>query len=238
MHQHSEPRAEHKRFAIISDPVYAPDDRRLLASNASSGVLRGPPQESPNKLTRLPYSGMEARAVSRALGGDTIQLSGVDATPARVLQLAASDLAVLHFATHAAARMDSPEQSALYLSEYSADGTLREDSQLNVSEIMRSGLRADIVVLSGCETGEGSRLRGEGVLGLTYGFLANGSLAVVAALWPIEDAATAKLMSEFYGAYRESGRAAEALRSAQLRVRGSTKAAVWSSFVVRANGFP
>jgi CHAT domain-containing protein len=81
-------------------------------------------------------------------------------------------------------------------------------------------------------------LRGEGVLGLAYGFLANGSHAVVAALWPIEDAATARFMSEFYTAYRASGRAADALRTAQLRTRESADAEVWSSFVVRANEFP
>ena len=74
---------------------------------------------------------------------------------------------------------------------------------LTVGEIARTGLRADVVVLSGCATGDGGELRGEGVLGLTYGFLANGSRSVVASLWPIEDASTARFMSEFYGAYRQ-----------------------------------
>jgi CHAT domain-containing protein len=45
-------------------------------------------------------------------------------------------------------------------------------------------------------------------------------------------------MSEFYGAYRASAQPAEALRRAQLRTRGAVSPAVWSSFVVRANGFP
>jgi hypothetical protein len=45
-------------------------------------------------------------------------------------------------------------------------------------------------------------------------------------------------MNEFYLAYRDSGKTAESLRTAQLRTRDSAKAAVWSSFVVRANGFP
>ena len=73
------------------------------------------------------------------------------------------------------------------------------DSRLTANDIARSGLRADVVVLSGCATGDGSALRGEGVLGLTYGFLANGSHSVVATLWPIEDASTARFMNEFYG---------------------------------------
>ena len=63
------------------------------------------------------------------------------------------------------------------------------------------------MVLSGCATGDGRELRGEGVLGLTYGFLANGSHTVVASLWPVEDALTARFMEEFYAAYRSSGSA-------------------------------
>jgi CHAT domain-containing protein len=231
--------AREKRVAVVFDPVYAADDRRLIASNDNGGILRGPLPASPNRLTRLPHSALEARAVSAALGSsDTIQISGFAATTARVLQLAQNNLSVLHFATHAAARADSPEQSALYLSEYSPEGALLTDSKLSVSEIRRAGLRADLVVLSGCDTGGGGRLRGEGVLGLAYGFLANGSRSVVAALWPIEDASTARFMNEFYGAYRSTGSATDALRTAQLRTRGSANAAVWSSFVVRANQFP
>jgi len=227
-----------RRVAVISDPVYAPDDRRLPAIGAG-GNFRGPRQPSANKLTRLPYSALEARAVMNAIGApDTIELAGFDATPDRVMRLPSNELAVLHFATHALARKDSPDRSALFLSEYSPDGVLLPESRLTASDIMRTGLHARVVVLSGCATGDGSALRGEGVLGLTYGFLANGSRAVVASLWPVEDASTARFMNEFYRAYGANGRAADALRSAQLRTRANATSAVWSSFVVRANGFP
>jgi len=233
-------KSHNTRVAVISDPVYAGDDRRLrIAQGGAAGTLRGAPRASTNNLTRLPYSALEASAVMKAFGSaDTIQLSGFDATAERVLKLPSSELAVLHFATHAVARQDSPEQSALFLSEYTSEGMLLPDSRLTANEIARSGLRADVVVLSGCATGDGSALRGEGVLGLTYGFLANGSHSVVATLWPIEDASTARFMNEFYQAYRGSGRAADALRTAQLRTRSSAAPAVWSSFVVRANEFP
>lgn len=232
------PKEIHTRIAVVSDPIYAADDRRLAAAEGG-GTFRSPPPQSPNNLTRLPYSALEANAVTKAFGAtDTIQLAGFDATPAKVLQLHSNALAVLHFATHAMAKSNSPEQAALFLTEYAPDGALLPSSRLTANEIRRSGLRADLVVLSGCATGDGSELRGEGVLGLTYGFLANGSHSVVASLWPIEDASTARFMSEFYKAYRESGRAADALRSAQLRFRAHSAAPVWSSFVVRANEYP
>ena len=126
----------------------------------------------------------------------------------------------------------------MFLSEYAADGSRLPSDRLTADDIARSGLRADVVVLSGCATGDGRELRGEGVLGLTYGFLANGSHTVIASLWPVEDALTARFMEEFYSAYRASGRASDALRIAQLRTRDSAGPAVWSSFVVRANGLP
>jgi CHAT domain-containing protein/tetratricopeptide (TPR) repeat protein len=234
------PRARPTMVAVVSDPVYAPDDRRLhLAATDATGNYRGPLPPSPNNLTRLPYSELEANAVTRAFGAaDTIRLSGFDATTNRVLGLPFDDLAILHFATHAQARKDSPEQSALYLSEYSVDGALLPQSRLTTGDLARAGVHAEVVVLSGCATGDGGELRGEGVLGLTYGFLANGSRSVVAALWPIEDSSTARFMNEFYRAYRNTGRTAEALRTAQLRTRATTSPAIWSSFVVRANEFP
>ena len=227
---------EHMRVAVISDPVYTPDDRRLTLAAGDAATFRGA-EASADRLARLPYSAIEARAVVRAFAGmDVIELAGFNATARRVIELPSQDLGVLHFATHAVARRDAPEQSALFLSEYAADGTPLAKDRLTADDIARSGLRADVVVLSGCATGDGRELRGEGVLGLTYRFLANGSNTVVASLWPVEDALTARFMEEFYAAYRATGRAADALRTAQLRTRGTAAAAVWSSFVVRTNG--
>jgi CHAT domain-containing protein len=228
----------HMRVAVISDPVYTPDDRRLTIAANEPATFRGSGAGS-ERFARLPYSAIEARAVVRAFAGmDVIELAGFNATARRVIELPSEDLGVLHFATHAVTRRDSPEQSALFLSEYAADGTPLAKDRLTADDIARSGLRADVVVLSGCATGDGRELRGEGVLGLTYRFLANGSNTVVASLWPVEDALTARFMEEFYLAYRASGSTADALRTAQLRTRGTAAAAVWSSFVVRANGLP
>jgi len=223
------------RVAVVFDPVYTPEDRRMATAAVTASRFRGVDNPS-DRLARLPYSALEARAVMRAFAGaDVIQLAGFDATARRVTELGARDLEVLHFATHAVVRRDAPEQSALFLSEYSADGAPLTPDRLTADDITRSGLRADVVVLSGCSTGDGRELRGEGVLGLTYGFLANGSNAVVASLWPVEDALTARFMEEFYGAYRATGRAADALRLAQLRTRSTTGPSVWSSFVLRAS---
>jgi CHAT domain-containing protein/tetratricopeptide (TPR) repeat protein len=229
---------EHARVAVISDPVYTADDRRLAVAPGDGANYRGA-EPAADRFARLPYSAIEARAVVRAFAGmEVIELAGFNATARRVVELPSRDLGVLHFATHAVTRRDVPEQSALLLSEYAADGTSLPVDRLTAEDITRTGLRADIVVLSGCATGDGRELRGEGVLGLTYRFLANGSSTVVASLWPVEDALTARFMEEFYTAYRATGRAPDALRTAQLRTRGTAAAAVWASFVVRANALP
>jgi CHAT domain-containing protein len=223
------------RIAVISDPVYTPDDRRLTVAARDVVNYRGA-GDGNGGFARLPYSAIEARAVARAFeGAEVIALTGFNATVRQVIGLPRRDLDVLHFATHAVARRNAPEQSALFLSEFAADGTHISADRLTADDIARSGLRADVVVLSGCATGDGRELRGEGVLGLTYGFLANGSHTVIGSLWPVEDALTARFMEEFYAAYRVSGRAADALRMAQLRSRGTSTSTVWASFVVRSN---
>jgi CHAT domain-containing protein/tetratricopeptide (TPR) repeat protein len=230
--------ATQTRVAVISDPIYTPDDRRLTLTASGQANYRGSEGTS-ERLARLPYSAIEARAVVRAFGGaNVIELAGFNATARQVIALPSDELGVLHFATHAVARHDAPEQSALFLSEYAADGSPLANDRLTVDDITRSGLRADVVVLSGCATGDGRELRGEGVLGLAYGFLANGSRTVVASLWPVEDALTARFMEDFYAAYRSTGSAPQALRVAQLRARETSGPAVWSSFVVRASGLP
>jgi CHAT domain-containing protein len=223
---------------VVSDPVYTPDDRRLTALASRASLYRGMDADT-DRLARLPYSAIEAEAVARAFERvNVIELAGFNASVPRVIALRTRHLSVLHFATHAEARRDAPEQSALFLSEYASDGSPLPVDRLTAEDIRRSGLRADVVVLSGCATGDGRELRGEGVLGLTYGFLANGSNTVVASLWPVEDALAARFMQEFYGAYRAGGSAAGALRLAQLRTRAIAGPTVWASFVVRSSALP
>ncbi len=91
LHAPRNPAASHTRVAVISDPVYARDDSRLrLASAADDSAFRGEDRVPSRRFTRLPYSALEARAVTRALGADrTLEISGFDATPARVLELTA-----------------------------------------------------------------------------------------------------------------------------------------------------
>jgi CHAT domain-containing protein len=73
------------------------------------------------------------------------------------------------------------------------DGIL---TALEVAELDLS--RAELVTLSGCETGLGREAGGEGLLGLQRAFQVAGARTVVASLWKVSDEATQQLMSDFY----------------------------------------
>jgi CHAT domain-containing protein len=73
--------------------------------------------------------------------------------------------------------------------------------------------------LSACQTALGKEIRGEGLIGLTRGFMYAGAPRVVASLWKVDDAATAELMRIFYQKMlKENVRPAAALRSAQIEL--------------------
>ena len=88
---------------------------------------------------------------------------------------------------------------------------------LRLNDIFNLNLPAELIVLSACQTGKGNNVKGEGIVGLTRGFMYAGAPRVIASLWNVNDASTAQLMSQFYRKYlQENLPAAEALRQAQL----------------------
>mgnify|MGYP000364076921 CR=1 FL=1 len=117
----------------------------------------------------------------------------------------AANYAILHLATHAQFRIDDPMLSSLALA----------DRRLTLAEIARLQLNADLVVLSGCETGRG-QLRGGDLLSLASGFLGAGVRSLLVSLWRVEDNVAALLMGHFYTALRAGQSRTNALRSAQL----------------------
>ena len=144
---------------------------------------------------------------------------------------------IIHFATHSFLDSMHPELSGIALSMLDRQGRPQEGF-LRSHEVFNLRLGAELVVLSGCRTGLGKEVKGEGLYGMTRGFMYAGSKRVLVSLWDVQDQATARLMTDFYrgllGPKRPS--TAAALRAAQIAIwrEGRWQAPYyWAGFVLQ-----
>jgi len=119
---------------------------------------------------------------------------------------------IIHFASHAELNENDPLSSAVLLAKSD-----NEDGRLEVREIFGMDLKANLVVLSGCETGLGKLSTGDELVSLTRAFIYAGTPSVVASLWKVDDSSTAQLMANFYRNLKTMSKV-EALRQAQLEL--------------------
>ena len=168
--------------------------------------------------SRLPFALREAETIRSLAGGEkpVLVASGIDASRDLVRSGGLRDYRILHFATHGFYNDLHPELSALALSAVDPSGRPVDD-QLRAYEISSLDFRADLVVLSACRTGFSGETGGEGLAGLTHGFLQAGVPRLIVSLWDVDDRATSELMKHFYtGLLRQKLSPAAALRQAQI----------------------
>jgi len=233
-----------RELAIFADPVFQASDPRLKVALGPLGQmdhpvtalqpawLRSAPEPEAGResgidvssLKRLPSSRQEAETIAALIPSDQVfKALGFAATKAAVTSGGLDDFRKLHFATHGMLDSRHPELSGLVLSEYDQRGQ-QQDGVLRLNDIYNLHLDAELVVLSACRTALGKEVRGEGLIGLTRGFMYAGAARVLASLWSVEDRATAVLMSKLYrGMLREGLSPAAALRKAQLAMAADPK---------------
>lgn len=241
--------------AVFADPVFRADDSRVRRhpneagrkvppnneagfENVSPAAVDRSAQESGLlDFRRLVHSREEADAILQ-LNGKNTNLRAIDFVSSRRTALD-SDLShyrVLHFASHGLLNSQHPELSGIVLSLVNDEGK-PIDGFLRLHEIYNLKLNADLVVLSACSTALGKEIRGEGLVGLTRGFMYAGAHSVVASLWSVDDEATAELMKRFYtGMLKDGRRPAGALRAAQvsmLREKRWQSPPLWAAFVLQ-----
>ena len=158
----------------------------------------------------LPATQEEVTQIASYFPGDVYL--GMQANEATFKDVAAS-YTMIHLATHGIADYDLPDKSRLLLGTGSH---AEEDDVLYAYEINNLSLYSDMVVLSGCETGYGSIMHGEGIMSLGRSFLHAGSKSVLMSLWKVDDSASAWLMGNFYASLASGLRKSEALRRAKL----------------------
>lgn len=184
---------------------------------------------------RLPGAVREVRSLASRYRDVTTVITGAGSSGGAPDLEDLPGYAVLHLATHARADDQSPWASTI-LVDPDASG---EEAAWRADRIAHLSLRADLVVLSACETASGRVLSGEGVLGLSSAFLAAGAPALLATLWPVDDAATAVMMEEFYRELASGLPAATALdraRSVVRQVPATHHPFYWSGFVLIGDG--
>jgi CHAT domain-containing protein len=232
-----------KTVAVFADPVFDRADPRIAHAGATPVVhsaraelaTRSPILAS-DTLARLPFTALEAEAIAGLVPESERYLAvGFQASRDTLLHLPLHDYRLIHFATHGVIDTRYPDLSGLALSGFDAAGAPTR-GMLGLPDIYALDLNADLVVLSACETALGRDIRGEGLLGLTQGFLYAGAKGVVASLWSVPDRATAELMRRFYDHMLRDGlRPADALRQAQLSIAADPRWShpyYWSAFVL------
>ncbi len=253
-----------KTVAVLADPVFETNDPRLLmaakrrsgsqesafnnrsaveaSSSASGGLdcspfLRAVRSLGRGSLSRLLFSREEADAIADLVPARSLlKATGFQASRTKALSGELSNYRIVHFATHGLLNSEYPELSGLALSLVDENGKA-QDGFLRMHEIYNLRLPADLVVLSACQTALGKEIKGEGLVGLTRGFMYAGAERVVASLWQVDDLATAELMKRFYqGMLKDGLRPAEALRAAQIEMSKQKRWSApyyWAGFVIQ-----
>lgn len=234
------------RIAVLADPIFGRDDprviRRALPQSIDLPALGGLARSK--QFARLPGTRAEAEKIRDASGNRELLLAtGASASRDLVISGRLADYDVLHFATHGVLDDAEPAMSGLMLSAWTPDGKPLSPF-LRTQDIVALDLSAQLVVLSGCETGAGRRSRGEGVDSMARAFLQSGVDAVISTLWAIPDRAASEFMGDLYNRYLGDGlNPDEALRIAQDRMRRHERWShpyYWAAFQYqgrRARGF-
>lgn len=191
----------------------------LIISNPLINLADGLIDALTFRATALPFSELESKAVEQTFDGNLTTLSHKEANKENLLSLPLVNYDIVHFATHGVANAYSSALSGLILSNHASPNNI-----LLADEISQLTLNAELVVLSGCETAAGEFIDGEGLVGLSRAFFNAGAKNVVASLWPVQDQASAVLMSKFYSLILDEAMAPEhALQQAKNHVKNYKK---------------
>jgi len=170
-------------------------------------------------FNRLPHTRTEANSILKlASAAEEMQSFDFAASRATATNPQLSQYRIVHFATHGILNSLHPELSGVVLSLVDEKGK-PQNGFLRLNDIFNLNLPAELVVLSACETGLGQEVKGEGLVGLTRGFMYACATRVLVSLWSVDDEGTSELMSRFYRKIlQENLKPAAALRAAQIEM--------------------
>lgn len=247
-----------RTLAVLADPVFESNDERIRKPGPNQKRESQPANSTSQRGLSIKLQKAASETGVASTGLEIPRLPGTRQEAEKILALApeserieATDFAAskftatsdelgqyrfVHFATHGFLDSANPELSGLVLSLVNEQGA-PQDGFLRAHEIYNLKLPADLVVLSACQTGLGKEIRGEGLVGLTRGFMYAGAARVVVSLWSVDDEATSMLMASFYSRMlKDRMPAAAALRAAQIEMLKQPKWQApyyWAAFVLQ-----
>jgi CHAT domain-containing protein len=228
---------------LVPSASYLVQARRAAGKAASSQkilILADPVFDTAGgAFPRLPQTRREAETIAAlSPAGQVEKRLDYDASLASLRRASTAGFGTIHIATHAVVDSRHPELSGIILSQVDRNGK-PQPGVLRLREIYNLHLNTGLVTLSACETAVGKDVSGEGMIGLSHAFLCAGAQRVVASLWKVEDAATAKLMESFYrGLYARKLSPPAALRAAQNELRADARwrsPYYWAGFVIEGD---
>src|SRR6266511_3832437 len=250
-----------KSLAVLADPVFTDDDTRVSRNVGKVGAKEKTRSDDSGEtdiaFQQMTRSGRETGVIG-AEGGfgrllstrreaaailalvperERKQALDFEASRMTALRPELGEYRIVHFATHGMLNNIHPELSGIVLSLVDKEGH-PQDGFLRLQDIYNLKLSAELVVLSACQTGLGKEIKGEGLVGLTRGFMYAGAPRIVASLWKVDDRATSELMKRFYQGMLgpEALRPAGALRQAQLTIwkeKQWREPYYWAAFVLQ-----
>ena len=241
-----------KLLAAFGDPVFASNYAQRKDANtgeeiasfnqswrrAARDVEVNGDSFDPSVIQPLFYARRELAVLRDVAGEETFMAADFDATRERLQQTDLTEFAILHFATHGILDPERPENSGLLLSTVNRSGQA-QNGFVGLQDIYKLHAPVGLVVLSACRTGLGKDVRGEGLIGLTRGFMYAGASSVVASLWKVDDEATAELMKRFYTNMLQVGMTPPAaLRAAQNSIRQEPQWSApyyWAAFTMQGD---
>lgn len=158
-----------------------------LAPGFENGENRG---DFGERFIRQPFAMRTAEMVGEVFSG--LSLTASAASEERFKE-EAEQYRIIHLGTHTEINVNSPMLSRLILSR-----TDQEDGYLHAYELYNLPLRAELAVLTACETGVGKESASEGVLSMAHGFAYAGCPSLIMSLWEIDEKTSAAIMENFY----------------------------------------
>jgi CHAT domain-containing protein/tetratricopeptide (TPR) repeat protein len=240
-----------KMLAAFGDPVFLSNYALRKGTNDNEQVAAIQPAETerPQRALRgieidgdsfdsstiqpLHYARREITNLRAVVAGEIFVAMDFAATRKELLNADLTQYAILHLATHGYLDPKLPGYSGLLLSTVDRNGQT-QDGFVSLQDIYQLRAPVNLVVLSACQTALGQEVRGEGLIGVTRGFMYAGASTVVASLWKVDDEATADLMKRFYSNMQDGMTPAAALRAAQNSARQEGRPPYyWAAFTLQ-----